>query len=171
MRLSLPRSPFPVLLLPLLEHGLLLLCEQLSPAALPVSSPPHTVAVTHCLLSKWYAPAPIMPKAITAYAWPWKPGEGRQWMCGLAWLTLEDGSLLYAELEAACTESECAESEDGGEEGHGVVGGARGRRRVSKVKLWWTPLGRIEPSRTSTNRSFPKRRLLIRPSHSPIHSL
>lgn len=92
-------------------------------------------------------------------------------MCGLAWLTLEDGSLLYAELEAACTESECAESEDGGEEGHGVVGGARGRRRVSKVKLWWTPLGRIESSRTSTNRSFPKRRLLIRPSHSPIHSL
>lgn len=56
-----------------------------------------------------------MPKAITAYAWPWKPGEGRQWMCGLAWLTLEDGSFLYAELETACTESECAESEDGGE--------------------------------------------------------
>lgn len=76
MRFPLVRSPFPALNLPLLEHGLLLLCEQLSPAALPVSSPPCTVAATHCFWSTWYAPAPSMPKPITAYAWPWKARGG-----------------------------------------------------------------------------------------------
>lgn len=46
-----------------------------------------------------------------------------------AWLTFEDGSFLQAELEAACPESECAEAEDGREEGHGWWGGrGRGRR-------------------------------------------
>lgn len=43
-----------------------------------------------------------------------------------AWLTFEDGSFLQAELEAACPESECAEAEDGREEGHGWWGGGGG---------------------------------------------
>lgn len=123
MRFPLARSPFPVLNLPLLEHGLLLLCEQRRPAA-PVSSPPRTAAGTHCFWSTWYAPAPSTPKPIAAYAWPWKAGGVSA--VRAAWLTFEDGSFLQAELEAASPESECAEAEDGREEGHGWWGGGGG---------------------------------------------